>query len=295
MKTWQQERNEVLGQAWKETVWFSSILYHEIYLLIKLVKNLMPDFDFPVIAEDMFGGFSPDDLKKIYDDAATTKSPLVFDLGGDGIETTHYGYGTYFDHDANGFAELTGWIGPDDGFLVMDRNGNGIIDNGTELFGNHTILSNGKKAANGFQALAQYDTNGDGKIDASDPIWFQLRIWQHDPEATDLGDPDSSGILKTLDELGIQSIDTGYTNANITDANGNIIKQTGTFTWEDGTTGTAADVWFQTDNMHTIANEWLDVPDDIATLPNMWGYGNVYDLHQAMVRDESGQLSDFWR
>jgi hypothetical protein len=239
-----------------------------------------------IIGGSMFGGLNPDDLRDLFGDASRTKSPLVFDLDDDGIETTIVGYGTYFDHDGNGFAERTGWVGPDDGLLVMDRNGNGIIDNGTELFGNHTILNNGKKAANGFQALAELDDNQDGKIDASDAAYYQLKVWQ---------DLDSNGYsaadeLKSLDELGIQSINTGYTNADITDANGNIIKQTGTFTWEDGTTGAAADVWLQTDNMYTIANEWLDVPEEIAALPNMWGYGNVYDLHQAMVRDESGQL-----
>jgi len=238
---------------------------------------------------------APDEPRDGFNDATKTKSPIVLDLDGNGIKTFGTDAGIHFDHDGNGFKELSGWIAGGDGLLMIDRNANNVLDSGNELFGNYTPLSDGKLAINGFQALTQFDVNGDGKIDADDPIWSQLRIWQHDPEATDLGDPDSSGIIKTLSELGIQSIDTGYTNANITDANGNIIKQTGTFTWEDGTTGTAADVWFQTDNMHTIANEWLDVPDDIATLPNMWGYGNVYDLHQAMVRDESGQLSDFWR
>ena len=173
---------------------------------------------------------------------------------------------------------------------MLDRDADSSLDNGSELFGNFTPLANGMLAVNGFQALAQFDANGDGKIDASDPIWSQLRVWQHDPEATDSGDPDSSGIFKTLDELGIQSINTGYTDTNITDANGNTIKQAGSFTKSDGTTGAASDVWFKTDNMYTIANEWLDVPEDIAALPDLQGYGNVYDLQQAMVRDESGTL-----
>lgn len=168
-----------------------------------------------------------------------------------------------------------------DGFLVMDRDGNGTIDNGKELFGDQTILSNGQKAQNGFQALSELDENKDGKIDVNDAAYSQLKVWKDE----DRDGYTTSDELYTLDELGIQSINTGYTDANITDANGNTIKQAGSFTKTDGSTGNASDVWFQTDNMYTIANEWLDVPDDIAALPDLQGYGNVYDLQQAMARE----------
>lgn len=63
--------------------------------------------------------------------------------------------------------------------LMLDRNGNGHLDDGSELFGDSTILPNGMKGSNGFQALVYYDANGDGRIDANDPIWSQLRVWQH--------------------------------------------------------------------------------------------------------------------
>ncbi len=56
------------------------------------------------------------------------------------------------DHNSNGFAEKSGWVGEDDGLLVLDRNGNGTIDNGKELFGDQTFLNNGSRAVNGFQA-----------------------------------------------------------------------------------------------------------------------------------------------
>ena len=202
------------------------------------------------------------------------------DLDGDGvIKTLGTDAGIHFDHDGNGFKELSGWVAPGDGVLMLDRDADGSLDNGSELFGNFTPLANGMLAVNGFQALAQFDSNGDGKIDASDPIWSQLKVWQHDPEATDSGDPDSSGIFTTLDALGIQSINTGYANATFVDANGNAHKQIGSFTRDDGTTSAAEDVWFQTDNMYTIANEWLDVPDDIAALPDLQGYGNQKPCH----------------
>ena len=224
--------------------------------------------------------------RSLFSTASVTRSPILLDLDGDGvIKTLGTDAGIHFDHDGNGFKELSGWVAEGDGMLMLDRDADAILDNGAELFGNFTPLANGMLAVNGFQALAQFDSNGDGKIDASDPIWSQLRVWQHDPEATDTGDPDSAGIFKTLDELGIQSINTGYTDTNITDPNGNTIKQAGSFTKTDGSTGNASDVWFQTDNMYTIANEWLDVPDDIAALPDLQGYGNVYDLQQAMARE----------
>ena len=170
--------------------------------------------------------------------------------------------------------------------LVRDIDGNGSVDNGKELFGNETLLSDGTKATNGFQALSELDDNKDGKIDANDTAWSQLKIWKD----TD-GDGISAGDeLHTLDELGIASINTGYANSTTVDANGNEHKQVGSFTKTDGTTGATEDVWFKMDKGYTIANEWLDVPEDIATLPDLRGYGNVYDLHQAMVRDTSGGL-----
>lgn len=235
-------------------------------------------------------------INQLVGTATTTRSPIILDLDGNGIQTLGTDAGIHFDHDGNGFKELSGWVAPGDGMLMLDRDADSSLDNGSELFGNFTPLANGMLAVNGFQALAQFDANGDGKIDASDPVWSQLKVWQHDPEATDLGDPDSSGILKTLDELGIQSINTGYANSTFVDANGNAHKEIGSFTWNNGTTNSAEDVWFKTDNMYTIANEWLDVPEDIAALPDLQGYGNVYDLQQAMVRDRSGQLkSDFMK
>ncbi len=211
-------------------------------------------------------------------------SPIILDLDGDGIETRGLKSGAYFDHDGNGFAEQTGWASSDDGLLVLDRNGDGIINDGKELFGDQTILQGGQRAVDGFQALAELDNNADGIVDVGDVLFSQLKIWQ---------DIDGDGYsahdeLFTLDEFGIRSVNTAYDTSDYIDANGNEHRQVGSYTRTDGTTLTATDVWFKTNKTYTIASKWLDVPDEIAALPDLQGYGNVYDLHQAMAREALG-------
>ena len=117
-------------------------------------------------------------IKDLFGTAEEVRSPLVVDLDGDGVETVTAEGGVYFDHDANGFKENSGWVGQDDGILVRDINGNGIIDNGTELFGNNSVLSSGEKAVNGFEALKDLDDNNDGIFDRNDSAWNEVKVWQ---------------------------------------------------------------------------------------------------------------------
>ena len=117
-------------------------------------------------------------IKDLFGTAEEVRSPLVVDMDGDGVETVTAEGGVYFDHDANGFKENSGWVGQDDGILVRDINGNGIIDNGTELFGNNSVLSSGEKAVNGFEALKDLDDNNDGIFDRNDNAWNEVKIWQ---------------------------------------------------------------------------------------------------------------------
>ena len=225
-------------------------------------------------------------IKKKTQTASTIPSPVALDLDGDGIETVSVSNGALFDHAADGFAELTGWVGPDDGLLVRDLNGNGTIDSGRELFGSETLLSNGQKAANGFEALRELDSNGDGVVDANDAAISELRIWK---DANGDGQTDA-GELFTLGEVGIQSISVNYTNSSFIDAQGNAHRQVGSYTTLDGQTRAATDVWFQTDPTYSLPTDWVEVPEDIAALPDAQGYGKVRDLHQAMAMDASGEL-----
>ena len=106
------------------------------------------------------------------------RDPIILDLDGDGVETLAQASGRHFDHDGNGFAEQTGWVGAEDGLLIRDRQPGAAITSGSQLFGDFTLLSNGTTAAHGFEALADLDDNHDGVIDQADAAWAELAIWK---------------------------------------------------------------------------------------------------------------------
>ncbi|PID29654.1 hypothetical protein CR983_03690, partial [Candidatus Saccharibacteria bacterium] len=234
-------------------------------------------------------------IRALFGDAAAAApvrvDPLILDLDGDGIETTSLALSkTYFDTDSNGFAELTGWASADDGMLALDRNNNGSIDNGQELFGDWTVLQNGVVATNGFEALAEFDDNADGVIDTNDSVFARLRVWR---DANNDGISDASE-LKSLTELGIQSISLGSVATQVTDAMNNIQRRLGSFQWTNGATGAIGEYLLARDTSRTreSSDDGVAIPDDIAALPNLQGAGNVVSLHRAMTKDTSGQLQD---
>lgn len=226
------------------------------------------------------------DTKDDLDHAESSSSPIILDLDGNGVATTAVHAGAYFDHAGDGFAERTGWVDTDDGLLVRDLDGNGLIDTGAELFGNETRLPDGSKVANGFEALALLDSNCDGQIDANDPAFTDLKIWI-DADGDGCSQPKE---LWTLAEAGVASIATVYANSDSVDVQGNAHRQVGTYTRADGTQALAEDVWFAVDRTYSLATTWADVPSDVAALPDLPGYGTVRDLHQAMALDVGGRL-----
>ena len=218
--------------------------------------------------------------------ARTTASAIVLDLDGDGIETIGRKAKVLFDHEDDGFAELTGWVSPDDALLVLDRNGDGQIDNGTELFGNNTVLPNGSSAENGFVALKELDSTKDGVIDAQDARWSELWLWQDRNSDGTVDD----GELITLENAGINCLKLGYEIVDDIDEHGNTRRQKGSFVHEDGTSGDMMGVWFGTEKVFRKEREKIAVTEDLSHLPDMEGHGIVPDLHQAIARDESGAL-----
>jgi hypothetical protein len=147
-------------------------------------------------------------------------SPIIIDVTGDGFFLTSAADGVKFDIANTGVPIQIAWTAnSNNAFLVLDRNGNGIINSGAELFGNFTPQPTSARP-NGFLALAQYDTNGDGVIDAKDPIYSQLRLWV-DANHDGISQP---GELHTLPEMGVFSISLDYSLSMRTDEFGNVFR-----------------------------------------------------------------------
>jgi hypothetical protein len=154
-------------------------------------------------------------------------SPIVIDLNSNGIKLGEAGVGVWFDVNADGLREHVQWVRPggDEAFLALDRTGNGLIDDGSELFGVGTpLMLEGRNAPNGFVGLAQYDQrqlggNDDGLITELDAIWPQLRLWL-DLNADGVANREE---MHTLRSMGIATLDTIPRVRRYADEAGNVI------------------------------------------------------------------------
>ncbi|MGV8121286.1 MAG: hypothetical protein AB2L14_16110 [Candidatus Xenobiia bacterium LiM19] len=161
---------------------------------------------------------------EIQDVQINMADPLILDMNGEGIQLTPAGRGASFDINGDGKKESTAWVKGGSAFLVMDRNNNGLIDDGTELFGDQ------HGASNGFQELARFDTCRDNIIDRKDSVFNALKVYQdlNSNGAIDYGE------VTSLEKAGVASINLDFTRTD-SQQSGNRLIMKGSFTTTDGT------------------------------------------------------------
>ena len=156
-------------------------------------------------------------------------TPILIDLEMDGYRLSGAEPAVRFDLDADGWLDSTAWtaVGEDDAFLCMDRNGNGLIDNGRELFGSATPLTTGETTETGYYPLAELDEpetggNRDGQVDAADPLFASLCVWI---------DANRDGVsqrreIKALAEVGVVAFERRFKKMYRKDDFGNVFRYT---------------------------------------------------------------------
>lgn len=161
-------------------------------------------------------------------------TPIVIDLNGDGVQTvSRENAGGEFDLLGNGQTIKTGWASSEDGMLAIDNNGDGQISDINELFG-------GLSQGDGFAKLSEFDSNGDGVVNAEDDRFAELKIWQ-DSNGNHQTD---EGELKTLVEAGVAELSVDYVEIPEMDANGNLHLERSSATLADGSVVDMTDVYF---------------------------------------------------
>jgi hypothetical protein len=159
--------------------------------------------------------------------------PIVLDLDHNGFAFSDVNQGVQFDINHDGAKDQVAWTNGQDGLLALDVNGNGKIDNGSELF---TPGFAGGHFADGMAALASLDSNHDGIIDHDDQDFAKLLIWQD----TNHDGVSDAGELKGLADLGILSVDLATSPGSLID--GQAVQAQGTFTYADGSKGSFVEV-----------------------------------------------------
>ena len=161
------------------------------------------------------------------------ETPIALDLNGDGIQTLSIDEGVEFDLLNSGVKVNTGWLSGEDALLAVDNNGNGKIDDRSELFGGDV--------GEGFAKLGTFDSNDDGLVNADDTDFGLLQVWQ---DANENGVTDANELV-SLESTSIAALNTDYTNVFEMDAQGNIHGETSSATLTDGSNIDMVDVYFQ--------------------------------------------------
>lgn len=178
---------------------------------------------------DMQREFSRENNLSIRKGDGVKKDPLVVNFNGTAAQLTDTKFS--FDLNSDGNAEKISFVGAGSGFLALDKNGNGVIDNGSELFGT--------QSGNGFADLSAYDSNGNNWIDESDTVYSKLQVWNKDATG--------GNTLSTLAKLNISALYLGnvVTPFDLKNSTNNLqgqVRSSGIYVREDGSTGTLQQV-----------------------------------------------------
>lgn len=212
--------------------------------------------------------------------------PILLDLNGNGYEIERKSSGAYFDLNCDGFAERINWT-TKDAILAVDKNGNGIIDDGNEVFGDFFVLENGQRARNGFEALSQFDSNNDGLIDENDASFDDLLLWI-DSNGNGISE---EGELSSLSSHNIKSISLDYTTVNASTSSEAIIGNQSVFTYTNDVQNTLGEMWASADLFDSMEKGFENNTGFDTDSPNVRSFGKVNSLRTAIELDETGSLA----
>jgi VCBS repeat-containing protein len=180
---------------------------------------------------------------------ANSTPPIALDLDGDGVEFLGITSGVTFDYHGDGSAESTAWVGSDDGLLALDRNGDGIVNDGSEI----VFARDGLTDLQGL--AADYDSNRDGVLDANDVDFAKFGVWQ---DANSNGVTDA-GEYRSLSDAGIVSIGLVSDGIAYSAANGSVsVAGQSVYAKADGSTGIVADAAFATNGTTSVVSRSAD-------------------------------------
>lgn len=223
--------------AERETVYMESeTTTFSTYGCVRCADGREIDFNLDVSMSQNFVQYS----KETVENVATFIDPLVINLKGNIAEVSDQKF--YFDLDTDGEEDLISKLCEDSGYLALDKNEDGRINDGSELFGT--------SSGDGFKDLAAFDEDANGWIDENDEIWNKLRIWIQDEQG--------NSKLYSLSEQGVgaiclQNVSTSFTERGTSGEVNAVIRNTGIFLYENGNVGTMQHLDMAKSNAEKIA------------------------------------------
>ncbi|HEX8125722.1 MAG TPA: cadherin domain-containing protein [Allosphingosinicella sp.] len=249
-------------------------------------RSLSIEYTFTVNIEDSVGKVTPIAYTVTFLRRGYTSPPVVFDLDGDGLELVAYAGSTVkFDMDGDAIRDRTGWVGADDGMLALDRNGNGTIDDVSEV----SFATDG--ALSDLEGLAAFDSNANGFLDSGDERFGEFRVWR-DSNQDGISD---SGELLSLEEAGIVSVNLTLNRTGAEPGGAeNIVFATSTYLGSDGVRRDVGDVFlaFDASNLEKLAAPIvLDYDGDGSGLVSRADSAALFDMDGDGDLDSTGWIA----